>query len=203
MFKNALRATALAALATAVAVPAALAGPSGAEPRPATAKPPVVTSVLKGEGRMDYPVRSEDVRIKVDAEAVFPADRPFRPSRTTGTFRIQHSYPARDGKPARTLWGDFKVDCLTTGGPTATVTGILVRTSPGHPWRTALDRHTRMGVSFYVPGGDGKNAARDTARIGLSGATAKGRPRLTRCMAPAADAAVVDGGYALKDRLTS
>lgn len=37
-------------------------------------------------------------------------------------------------------WGEFKVDCLTTGGPTATVTGRLVRTSPGHPWLTTLDR---------------------------------------------------------------
>ncbi|MCI3930742.1 hypothetical protein [Streptomyces sp. AN091965] len=203
MLKNALRATALAALATAVTVPAALAGPSGGEPRPAAAKTPVVTSVLKGEGRMDYPVEDEDVRIRVDAKAVSPGGGSSLKGRSTGTFRIQHSYPARDGRRARTLWGDFKVDCLTTGGPTATVTGILVRTSPGHPWRTALDRHTRMGVSFYVPGGDGKRTARDTARIGLSGATAKGGPKLTRCMAPAADAAVVDGGYALKDRVRS
>ncbi|MFI8927639.1 hypothetical protein ACIG3E_08185 [Streptomyces sp. NPDC053474] len=111
---------------------------------------------------MDCPVEDEEVRIGVDAKAVSPAGGSFRKSRSTGTFRIQHSYPARDGKPARTLWGDFKVDCLTTGGSTATVTGILVRTSPGHPWRTA----------------------RGTARIGLSGATAKGEPKLTRCMAP-------------------
>ncbi|QDQ11601.1 hypothetical protein [Streptomyces spectabilis] len=199
MFKNAVRATALATLVIAVTVPAALAEPPGTDaPAAAPAKPPTVTSVLKGEGRMDYPVTDEDVRVKVDAEAVFPADHPFRPSRTSGTFRIQHGYPARDGKPARILWGDFKVDCLTTGGPTATVTGTLVRTSPGHPWRTALDRHTRMGVSFYVPAGGG-----DTARIGLSGATAKGKPKLTRCMAPAADATVIDGGYVLKDRVRS
>lgn len=88
---------------------------------------------------------------------------------------------------------DFVVDCLTAGGPTATVTGRLVRTSPGHPWQTHLDPNTRMGLGFHVPG-DGE------ARVGMSGATAKGAPLLTKCMAPAADMAVVEGGYALQDR---
>jgi hypothetical protein len=49
-----------------------------------------------------------------------------------------------------------------------------------------------MGVSFYVP-------QTGQARIGLSGATKKGDPLLTKCMAPAA-AKVVDGGYTLRDR---
>ncbi|MEU7051141.1 hypothetical protein AB0A67_22680, partial [Streptomyces eurythermus] len=33
----------------------------------------------------------------------------------------------------------------------ATVTGRLVRTSPGHPWIDTLGLGTRMGVSFLVP----------------------------------------------------
>ncbi|MGX1887391.1 hypothetical protein [Streptomyces sp. NPDC055287] len=59
------------------------------------------------------------------------------PQHSRGTFRISH---AQDGK---LYWGEFKVDCLTTGGPTATVTGRLVHTSPDHPWLTRLDPHTR------------------------------------------------------------
>jgi hypothetical protein len=50
-----------------------------------------------------------------------------------------------------------------------------------------------MGVSFFVP-------EQGEARIGLSGATKKGEPLLTKCMAPAADARIIDGGYTLRDR---
>jgi hypothetical protein len=42
----------------------------------------------------------------------------------------------------------------------------------------------------------------DPARAGLSGATAPKAPLLTRCMAPAADMAVTEGGYTLRDRET-
>ncbi|MGX1887392.1 hypothetical protein [Streptomyces sp. NPDC055287] len=48
-------------------------------------------------------------------------------------------------------------------------------------------------MSFLVP-------EKGEARIGLSGATKKGEPLLTKCMAPAADAKIVDGGYTLHDR---
>ncbi|GAA2553974.1 hypothetical protein GCM10010398_47010 [Streptomyces fimbriatus] len=58
--------------------------------------------------------------------------------------------------------------------------------------RTELGPHTRMGVSFHVPRGG-------TARVGLSGATPKGEPLLTRCMAPAADRAVTDGRHSLRE----
>ncbi|RCH66589.1 hypothetical protein DT019_20765 [Streptomyces sp. SDr-06] len=144
-----------------------------------------MVSSLKGDGRMDYPVPDQEVRVSVDAHSAYTAGG--MPQRSWGTFRISH---AQDGK---LYWGEFTVDCLTTGGPTATVTGRLVRTSPGHPWLTMLEPHTRMGVSFYVP-------KKGEARIGLSGATKKGEPLLTQCMAPAADAKIVNGGYSLRDR---
>jgi hypothetical protein len=134
---------------------------------------------------MDYPVADQEVRVSVDARSTYAVGS--IPQRSWGTFRISH---AQDGT---LYWGEFKVDCLTTGGPTATVTGRLVRTSPGHPWLTTLDPHTRMGVSFFVP-------EQGEARIGLSGATKKGEPLLTKCMAPAADARIIDGGYTLRDR---
>ncbi|MFE7441201.1 hypothetical protein ACFU7X_12135 [Streptomyces chartreusis] len=182
MFNRTLRATALLALVIAVATPVAVAAPDPSSPP----EPETVTfSLLKGDGRMDYPVADQEVRVSVDARSTYGVGS--MPQRSWGTFRISH---AQDGK---LYWGEFKVDCLTTGGPTATVTGRLVRTSPGHPWLTTLDPHTRMGVSFFVPDGG-------EARIGLSGATKKGEPLLTRCMAPAADAKIVDGGFLLRDR---
>ncbi|HEY9374597.1 hypothetical protein, partial [Streptomyces sp.] len=160
-------------------------------PAAVSATAPLLSS-LKGEGRMDYPVTAEEVRVRVKAHSTY--ERGSIPTRSWGTFRLSHSYPQPDGKPPIVYWGDFKVDCLRTGGPTATVTGTLVRTNPGyHPWKGVLDPHFRMGVSFLVlPNGE--------SRIGLSGATAKGKPMLTPCMAPASDARVVEGGYTLRDR---
>ncbi|WP_274559714.1 hypothetical protein [Streptomyces spiramyceticus] len=182
MLNRTLRATALLALVAAVAAPVAVAAPAPSSP---PAPETVTVSSLKGDARMDYPVANQEVRVSVDARSTYTVGS--IPQRSRGTFRISH---AQDGK---LYWGEFKVDCLTTGGPTATVTGRLVRTSPGHPWLTMLDPHTRMGVSFLVP-------EKGEARIGLSGATKKGEPLLTKCMAPSADAKVVDGGYTLRDR---
>ncbi|MEU1259400.1 hypothetical protein ABZ445_39590 [Streptomyces chartreusis] len=159
MFNRTLRATALLALVIAVATPVAVAAPDpSSPPEPET----VTVSSLKGDGRMDYPVADQEVRVSVDARSTYGVGG--MPQRSWGTFRISH---AQDGK---LYWGEFKVDCLTT-----------------------LDPHTRMGVSFLVPDGG-------EARIGLSGATKKGAPLLTRCMAPAADGKIVDGGFLLRDR---
>lgn len=191
MSKNLLRAAALLALVAAVATPAAAA--PAPEPAPAAVTAPatessVTTSALKGSARLGYEVGTETVRVSVDAHATF--EHGSIPTRSWGTFRISHVIDGRD------YWGDFEVDCLRTGGPTATVTGRLVRTSPGHPWQTALEPHTRMGLSFLVP----RNHANGPARVGLSGATLKGEPLLTKCMAPAADMPVTEGGYTLGDR---
>ncbi|CAL9403552.1 hypothetical protein SUDANB176_01514 [Streptomyces sp. enrichment culture] len=175
MPKRSLRAAAVLALVAALAAPAAASTP---------APPPTAAVSLQGTARLGYPVAEEEVRVTVDAHAAFGAGS--FPTRSWGTFRISHVVDGRDH------WGVFEVDCLTSGGPTATVTGRLVRTSPGHVWRRELEPHTRMGVSFHVPRGG-------TARVGLSGATAKGEPLLTRCMAPAADMEVVDGRYSLRE----
>uniref|UniRef100_A0AAU2UZZ3 Uncharacterized protein n=1 Tax=Streptomyces sp. NBC_00003 TaxID=2903608 RepID=A0AAU2UZZ3_9ACTN len=182
MLVRTLRATALLALVVAVTAPVAVAAPASYSP---PAPKSAIVSSLKGDARMDYPVADQEVRVSVDAHSTYTVGSVS--PRSWGTFRISH---AQDGK---LYWGEFQVDCLTTGGPTATVTGRLTRTSPGHPWLTTLDPHTRMGVSFYVP-------KTGETRIGLSGATKKGAPLLTKCMAPAADAKVADGGYTLRDR---
>ncbi|MFE5870699.1 hypothetical protein ACFQ6V_18910 [Streptomyces roseifaciens] len=192
MQKKALRAVALLSLAVALTLPAGAAVATTPSPDPG---PKRTTSSVQGEARMGYPVDGHDIRVSVDARSTFAQGN--KPLQSGGTFRIFHKVEHPGGEP-EVYWGDFKVDCLTTGGPTATVTGTLERTSPGHPWRTQLEPHVRMGVSFYVPEGKGGGPA----RIGLSGASLKKekQPPLTPCMAPAADSPVVAGGYVLKDR---
>ncbi|MFD8994458.1 hypothetical protein [Streptomyces abikoensis] len=80
---------------------------------------------------MDHPVPGDDIRVTVDARAFHGVGH--LPVRSEGTFRVSHHTDAMNGKPASDHWGEFAVDCLTTGGPVATVTGRLVRTDPGGP----------------------------------------------------------------------
>lgn len=157
-----------------------------------------LTSSLKGWARMDYPDAGHDIQVTVDAHATFRGEGWSEPDRSWGTFRIYHRMPAANGEPEKVNWGDFKVDCLTSGGPTATVTGRLVRTGGNvGGWDDYLERRVRMGVSFYV--GEGKGSG--PSRIGLSGGTEEGEPLLSRCMAPAADSKVTKGGYNLTDKV--
>ncbi|MGX2994832.1 hypothetical protein JNUCC64_11115 [Streptomyces sp. JNUCC 64] len=184
-----------AGVASASEAPAS--GPGGTA-RVSAAPSGALASSLKGWGRMDYPDAGHDIRVTVDAHATFKGVGWARPDKAWGTFRVYHRMPAAGSEPEKVNWGDFKVDCLTTGGPTATVTGRLVRTGGNvDAWDDYLKRRVRMGVSFYV--GEGKGDG--PSRIGLSGGTGKGEPPLSRCMAPAADAKVVKGGYDLTDRV--
>ncbi|MEV1249677.1 hypothetical protein ACIBO2_37790 [Nonomuraea sp. NPDC050022] len=152
------------------------------------------TASIKGWARMYFPAPGNDVQVTVDAHGEFTAESPVFPTRAWGTFRIYHAVK-EPGKPPQANWGEVEVDCLTTGGPTATVTGTLVRATPGGPWEDLVRRKVRMGVSFYVAG---KGAG--PSRIGLSGATLPEQPPLTKCMAPAPNAPVIRGGYVLKDK---
>lgn len=163
----------------------------------ASASSAALISSLKGWGRMDYPDAGHDIQITVDAHATFKGIGWTKPDKAWGSFRIYHRMPAANGEPEKVNWGDFKVDCLTSGGPTATVTGRLVRTGGNvGAWDDYLKRHVRMGISFYV----GEGAGSGPSRIGLSGGTAAGEPLLSKCMAPAADSKVIQGGYDLTDR---
>ncbi|MEV4472433.1 hypothetical protein ACFFR3_08665 [Nonomuraea salmonea] len=152
----------------------------------------ITTASIKGWARMHFPAPGNDVQVTVDAHGEYTERSPVFPTRAWGTFRIYHAVE-EPGKPRMVNWGELQVDCLTTGGPVATVTGILVKAAPGGPWEDMVARKVRLGVSFYV-------TAKGTGRIGLSGATAPGEPLLTKCMAPAPDAPVIKGGYVLKDK---
>lgn len=166
----------------------------GASAVPSPSASAVKTAHLKGRATMYFPAPDNDIEITADAHAAFDPNGAWRPTRSWGTFRISHRYKLPDGTWF-TNWGDFAVDCLTTGGPTATVTGRLTKVAPGGPWEELLKERTRMGLSFYVAG-----KGRGPSRIGLSGAPRPGEGELSACMAPAADAPVVKGGYTLVDK---
>lgn len=158
------------------------------------APPGAKTSHLRGWARMYFPAPDNDIQVTVDAHATFDPNGAWRPTRSWGTFRISHRLKMPNGTWF-TNWGDLKVDCLTTGGPTATVTGTLTRVTPGGPWEEMLKEHARMGVSFYIaPRGAGPS------RIGLSGGPQPGAGELSTCMAPATDAPLIKGGYTLIDK---
>ncbi|MFC5826034.1 hypothetical protein [Nonomuraea insulae] len=162
---------------------------------PAAASPAKTTTAsIKGWARMYFPAPGNDVQVTVDAHGEFTTESPVFPTRAWGTFRIYHAVD-EPGKPRQANWGEVEVDCLTTGGPTATVTGTLVKATPGGPWEDLVARKVRMGVSFYVAA---KGAG--PSRIGLAGATLPGEPPLTKCMAPAPGSPVTRGGYVLKDK---
>ncbi|GAA1648017.1 hypothetical protein GCM10009733_051410 [Nonomuraea maheshkhaliensis] len=165
---------------------------ASAVPSPTTSA--AKTAHLKGRATMYFPAPDNDIEITADAHAAFDPSGAWRPTRSWGTFRISHRYKMPDGTWF-TNWGDFAVDCLTTGGPTATVTGRLTKVTPGGPWEELLKDRTRMGLSFYVAG-----KGRGPSRIGLSGAPLPGEGQLSACMAPAADAPVIKGGYTLLDK---
>lgn len=171
-----------AVLAAAVLVTATV----SASTATARTAPDELTSSITGSARMDFPPPGHVVRVTVDAHAKFAPDGSSFPKRSWGTFRVSHRVN-EPGQPPRVNWGDFEVDCLTTGGPTATVTGRLVRAAPDSPWTLG----DRTGLSFYVSKHKGRS------RIGMAGSP---EIPLPRCMAPAADSLVIEGGYTLKDR---
>ncbi|WP_018351890.1 hypothetical protein [Longispora albida] len=144
-----------------------------------------LTASVQGQARLAYEVAEDDVRFTVDARATYAPGSPI-PATVTGTARIYH----RHGD--LTVWADIAVDCVTAGGPTATVTGIVVDAAPAvQDWK---ERQIRLGFSVYDAGKD--KAGRD--RAGFSGPTAPGEPLLQKCMAPAAHFGVREGGYTVR-----
>lgn len=88
----------------------------------------------------------DDIRFDFDAHGFYTLAR--------GTFHFRHSGTGPDGRPVTgEAWG--KVDCLATGGDTATVTGTITRTVPPGIMAGAVGfsvgghgRHQRLGFSW-------------------------------------------------------
>ncbi|MFD6887972.1 hypothetical protein [Streptomyces sp. NPDC059957] len=117
-------------------------------------------SSLTGAAKM-YRADGQQVRFSFDAHGFAPAepDEPDTPPGTSrGTFRFTH-YSA-DGKEG--AYAEGRIDCLLTGGPVATATGIITSSDlpPG-----AIGK--RVGFTVYDGKGDGKKD-----RVGYSWAVA-------------------------------
>ncbi len=165
-----------------------------AAPAPAAPASPKVASV-HGGGTVHYPYvpASDDIRFTVDAESV-PWSRPFPgaerglPTDARGRVTVYHARPEANS----TGVAEAEVDCLVTGGRTATVTAV-VKSSNVPGWEGK-----RIGLSIQ----DGERGAPD--RVGFSWDIANldtkpdGSPveaRVGTCMAPAPFTEVTKGGY--------
>ncbi|SCK46952.1 MULTISPECIES: hypothetical protein [unclassified Streptomyces] len=152
---------------------------------------------VRGAGRIDYVYSPDDtIRFGVDAEAL-PFTRPLPgvelpglPTDARGTVRISHHVQAT----GRTGWSVADVDCLVTGGGTATLTATVRRSN-------ALDPGTRFGVSVQ----QGRQGQPD--RLGFSWGVVNVAADTTgglkaspvgSCMAPAPFAPVTEGGFTVR-----
>lgn len=186
--KNRTRALALAGSAALVATLV------GAAPAPAAPAAPKVASV-HGGGTVHYPYvpASHDIRFTVDAESV-PWSRPFPgvdqglPTDARGRVTVYHAQPEANF----TGVAEAAVDCMVTGGKTATVTAVVTSSNvPG--WEG-----TRIGLSVQ----DGERGAPD--RVGFSWGIVNvdvkpdgsvSEPSVGTCMAPAPFTEVTKGGF--------
>ncbi|MEU2827387.1 hypothetical protein ABZ667_01755 [Streptomyces lavendulae] len=105
-------------------------------------------SSLTGSAKM-FRADGQQVRFAFDAHGFAPAepDEPGAPAGTSrGTFRLSH-YTA-DGTQG--AYAEGRIDCLLTGGPVATATGVITGSDlPG-----AIGK--RVGFTVYDGKGDGK-----------------------------------------------
>ncbi|MEU5160186.1 hypothetical protein AB0G74_11335 [Streptomyces sp. NPDC020875] len=181
-----------AATATATGVAAEVAAASQA--RGTSRKGP--TASVKGKGRIHFTLRPKDtIRFEVDAVSV-PYSQPLpglptgMPTDGEGTLRYSHYNP----DTGETGWAVADIDCVSTGGKTATVTAIIRRTNAERVGK-------RVGISFQ----QGEHGA--PARLGFSwgvvnldgGTDADGQLGGTgTCQAPAPFSRVTEGGYRIR-----
>ncbi|WP_420079747.1 hypothetical protein ACN6AT_14125 [Streptomyces sp. JL4002] len=182
--------------ALALAGSAALLGTlMAAAPAPAAPAAPKTASV-HGGGTVRYPYApaSDDIRFTVDAESV-PWSRPLKgqnleqglPTDARGRVTVYHAMPDRDF----TAVAEAEVDCMVTGGRTATVTAVVTSSNIGLVGQ-------RIGLSVQ----DGERGAPD--RVGFSWGIANvdakpdgtvAEPTVGTCMAPAPFTEVTRGGF--------
>ncbi|MCF3147859.1 hypothetical protein [Streptomyces platensis] len=174
------------------AASAASAAPSAAA---AASKAPAGLARVTGQARVFYAYSPhDDIRFSVDAKAA-PFSRPVdglpqgMPTDARGTVTISHWSPGKQqGRRA-----EAAVDCLVTGGDTATLSAVVTKSED------ADEIGERLGFSV-TSGGPGKG------RFGFSWAVSnvdvvEGKaafPHVGTCMAPAPFAAVTKGGFKVR-----
>ncbi|MEU4623939.1 hypothetical protein AB0G04_28690 [Actinoplanes sp. NPDC023801] len=155
-------------------------------PAAAHAGPDPDVARLHGSALVFYPPSpADEVRFTVDAYARYGGLGPW-PVRSWGTAHLSHHSPAQN----YTVWYSMRVDCLMTGGDTATVTGEVLDASPN----AAGWIGDRVGFSVTDRG------RRD--RVGMTGLLSPypdDSPAPRKCTAPAAYSTVVGGGYTVTD----
>ncbi|MFI6508334.1 hypothetical protein ACIBCT_12065 [Streptosporangium sp. NPDC050855] len=171
---------------TASATTASATTADAATGRPAAERP--VIGVVKGSGRIAYPDPDDDVRFTVDATVTYrPGELDPFAGEARGTARVRHHFA--NAPTPTTVWADVSVDCVLTGGRSATVTGFVTAASANNAdW-------VGQRVGFSVT----DNGAGRFDRIGWSGPRLAGDPELRRCAAPAPFFRVKAGGYTVKD----
>ncbi|MEU9499983.1 hypothetical protein [Streptomyces sp. NPDC048196] len=191
----------------AVGAAAVLAGITAAGPAtgdasvaPTPAKESSKVASVHGAGRIAYVYSPhDDIRFTIDAEAA-PFTRrmpglplPGLPTDAKGTVTIRHYSPAHHV----TGWSKAKVDCLVTGGGTATLTAVVEESNVG-------TKGKRIGLSIQ----QGRGAGPD--RLGFGWDLVNFEPRAKdkkdlesptgTCMAPAPFAPVVKGAFTVQHR---
>ncbi|MGW0753108.1 hypothetical protein [Streptomyces sp. NPDC002587] len=190
--KNRKRALVLAG--TAAALVATLIGAAPAPAAPAAPAAPKLASV-HGGGTIFFPYSpKDDIRFTVDAESA-PWTRPFpapggekgMPTDARGRVTISHYFT----ESGFTGTGEAEVDCLVTGGKTATLTAVVKTSNVG--WEGK-----RIGISVQ----DGQRGEPD--RVGFSWAVANvdvkpdgtaAAGSVGTCMAPAPFTEVTKDGF--------
>ncbi|MER6255955.1 hypothetical protein ABT224_31855 [Streptomyces sp. NPDC001584] len=187
--KNRKRALILAGTAAALAATLIAAAPA-----PAAPAAPKLASV-HGGGAILFPYSAkDDIRFTVDAEST-PWTRPFPapggekglPTDARGRVTISHHYT----ETGFTATAEAEVDCLVTGGKTATLTAVVKTSNVGWDGK-------RIGISVQ----EGRRGEPD--RVGFSwgvanvdvkpdGTVAEGT--VGTCMAPAPFTEVTKGGF--------
>ncbi|MFI2209370.1 hypothetical protein [Streptomyces sp. NPDC020141] len=189
--------TAAALIAGTVSASTAAGGPGSGAAAPAASahdvprKAPVAQ--VRGSARIHFTLRPKDtIRFEVDAKAA-PYSNPLpglptgMPTDARGTLRYSHYIP----ESGKTGWAVAEVDCLSTGGKTATVTAVIRKTNVERVGK-------RVGVSFQ----QGEDGA--PSRLGFSwgvvnvdgGTDGHGEVGGTgTCQAPAPFAPATEGGY--------
>ncbi|WP_405921808.1 hypothetical protein [Streptomyces sp. NBC_00122] len=196
--KNRKRALVLAGTAAALVATLVAAGPAPAAPaEPAAPAAPAASKLasVHGGGTIFYPyAANDDIRFTVDAESApwtrpFPAPGPEKglPTDARGRVTISHHFK----ESGFTGTAEAEVDCLVTGGKTATLTAVVKTSNVGWDGK-------RIGISVQ----DGQHGEPD--RVGFSWGVANldvkpdgtaTQGTVGTCMAPAPFTEVTKGGF--------
>ncbi|CAM5374610.1 hypothetical protein [Streptomyces avidinii] len=191
--KNRKSALILAGTAAALAATLIAAAPAPAAPATPAAQAAPKPASVHGGGTIFFPYSADDdIRFTVDAVSTpwtkpFPGAEKGLPTDARGRVTISHYFT----ESGFTATAEAEVDCLVTGGKTASLTAVVKTSNVGWDGK-------RIGISVQ----DGQHGEPD--RVGFSWAVANvdvkpdgtvAQGTVGTCMAPAPFTEVTKGGY--------